>query len=121
MSFRRTSTPAFTPLKTARQVIEATAKHIHTLLDGPPNNDSSSIPACTVLRLAPSTEPIRGHIGDLPNDVLARILTWKLLANEQLSTVVNFVRAAPFLAQKAGHAGGINLLVACSIDETHVS
>ena len=81
---------------------------------------SSSTTAYTIVRPAPNPEPLRGHIGDLPHIVLHHILVWKLLANGELSAVVAFVVATPFLAEKAGHDGGTNLLAACGLDWTSI-
>lgn len=80
----------------------------------------SSITAYTALRPAPRPDPLCGHIGDLPHEVIHRILFWKLLANGELPAVVAFVVATPFFAQKAGHAGRTDYLVACGLDWTSV-
>ncbi|KAF9693757.1 hypothetical protein EKO04_008442 [Ascochyta lentis] len=78
---------------------------------------TSSTTSYKVIRPAANPAVLRGHIGDLPPQVLHRILHWKLLANGELPAVAAFVVATPFLAEQAG---GSALLTACGLDWTTV-
>ena len=78
---------------------------------------SAGTTAYTILRSATNPEPLRGHIGDLPPDVLLRILRWKLLANGEVPALIAFANATPFLVQLAG---AMDLLAVAGLDWTSI-
>lgn len=76
---------------------------------------SSSTAASTTQRPAPRRETSRCHLGDLPLELIHRILFWKLLANGEAGAVIAFATAAPYLAARAGRVGGFNYITACGL------
>src|SRR5690242_9306950 len=77
---------------------------------------SSTSAAATTQGLPPRPGIPNAHIGDVPHEILHRILFWKLLSNGDAAAIINFVTATPWLADRVSSVSGFNYRAACGVD-----